>query len=105
MTRTSHPRAVTVRLLATQSLEDYAAKALAPETVFAAITKAAAEGFYICCIKSEQPVNLTDTKAAKALAVRLTEEGFAHEWKPRMVLGRENASAADICTFDLLVNW
>lgn len=105
MTRASHPRAVTVRLLATESLETYAAKALDADTVFAAITKAAAEGFYICRIVPDRPVNLSDTKAAKALAVRLTAEGFVHEWKPRMVLGRENASEADVCTFDLLVSW
>lgn len=105
MTRATYPRAVTVRLLATESLEAYAATALNADTVFATITKAAAEGFYICRIISDRPVNLADTKAAKALAARLTAEGFVHEWKPRMVLGRENASEADICTFDLLVSW
>lgn len=105
MTRTSHPRAVTVRLLATESLEAYATKALDADTVLAGVTKAAADGFYLYRHTADRPVNLQDTKAGKALCVRLNAEGFGVEWVARMVTARESGCGADLLTFDLLVNW
>jgi len=105
MTRATYPRAVTVRLLATESLETYATKALAPDAVLAGITKAAADGFYLYRHTADRPVNLQDTKAGKALCKLLNAEGFGVEWVARMVTARESSCGADLLTFDLLVNW
>jgi hypothetical protein len=98
-------RAVKVRLLATESLESYAAKALDPDTVFGAISKAAAQGFYLYRHAADRPVNLQDAEATKTLCALLTEQGFSVEWVARMVPARESACGLDIMTFDLLVRW
>ncbi|MCZ8261169.1 MAG: hypothetical protein O9333_13685 [Beijerinckiaceae bacterium] len=105
MTRTSHPRAVAVKQIAAKSLESYAAKALDLDAVFAGITKAAAEGFYLYRHAVDRPVKLQEANATKALCARLTEEGFGIEWVARMVPARESACGVDVVTFDLLVRW
>lgn len=105
MTREKLPRAVAVRMVATKALEGYAAKALDADVVLAAVTKAAADGFYACRVQFDRAVNLQETDAAKALEALLRREGFELEWPLRLVIGRENASGADVWAADLLLRW
>lgn len=100
-----YPRAVAARMVARESAEKFAEKALAVEAVLERVTKAAGDGFCTCRVEFARAIELRETEAAKRLAKVLTAQGFELEWSPRLVAAKDNPSGADVRTYDLLVRW
>jgi hypothetical protein len=98
-------RAVAVRQLARKSLEDYARGVLDPEVVLSEATKAAALGYFCVTISFDRALDMRDTEAALALVETLKREGYALEWRDRLVFATDTANKTTSGTFDLLVRW
>ncbi|KAA6490833.1 hypothetical protein DXT98_01345 [Agrobacterium sp. ICMP 7243] len=92
-------------LMAANVRTKYANKLFKPATVAAAIDELAFQGHRHYRIVQEQPFDLSDTEAAKALEIWLDEEQFHYIWRPTYL--EQEACRPSIVTEypELVISW